>query len=94
MKTKVYETGKLWYDYKNNRQRVDFSGSNYEPVCYALGQDTNTTCSIVNVNKGLYVNLPQKSKCCKCCTDADGCTIAPRDWLKDYQYSGEATLSG
>lgn len=25
---KIYESGKIWYDFKNYRQRVDYSSSN------------------------------------------------------------------
>lgn len=42
----------------------------------------------------MYVFLPLKNKCCKCCTAEQGCTVESRDWLKDFTYTGEATLSG
>jgi len=93
-KAKIYQTGKLWYDSKNNRQRVDFSSSNFNILCEFFGRDINTSCSSIFVNKTMYVSLPQKGKCCKCCTEANGCSMLQRDWLKDYTYSGEATLSG
>ena len=57
-KTKIYESGKLWYDIKNNRQRVDFSGSAFEKVCLALAQEPRTRCSAINVNNSLYIQLP------------------------------------
>ena len=93
MKAKAYESARLWYDYTNNRERVDYSGSRSDLLCSAVGQDVQTPCSIVVVNKTTYVNLPQQSKCCKCCTEADGCTITPKDYLKDFKFVGEATLN-
>ena len=57
-KSKLYESGKLFYDFKNNRQRVDYSGSVFEPVCLALAQEPRTRCSLINVNNSLYIRLP------------------------------------
>ena len=74
-KAKLYTSGKLWYDIKNNRQRVDNLHSYFEPICMELGEDRNAACSQLNVDGALYVNLPDKSKCCKCCTAAQGCII-------------------
>lgn len=91
---RLYETGKLWFDDKNSRIRFDFSGSSFQELCFAMSQDRNASCSLINVKGALYVNLPQKSKCCTCCTQADNCALIRRDWLKDFKYVGEASLSG
>ncbi len=98
-KSKIYESGKLWYDIKNSRQRMDYSGSAFQSVCFNLAPDIRTRCSSIFVNNSLYISFPEASKCCKCCTTATAnkCPILPllpRDWLRNYQYSGEATLSG
>ncbi len=93
-RAKTYVSGKLWYDDANSRMRFDFSGSNYQELCYKFSQDNSTSCSIIADKGALYVNLPQKSKCCACCNKGDKCDIIRRDWLQDFKYAGEATLSG
>lgn len=49
---------------------------------------------MISVRGALYINLPQKSKCCMCCKEGDNCNHIQRDWMKDFTYAGEATLSG
>jgi hypothetical protein len=84
----ITSSGRLWYDIKNNRQRVDISPDYYDALCQSIGQDTNVTCIQITVNDSLYVLLPDKNKCCRCCTSAQGCTVEPRDWLKDFKFDG------
>lgn len=93
-KVKVHEVGKLWFDDSHSRVRIDYSGSNYVDICYALGQEKNDACTLIGIKGAMYVNLPHKSKCCTCCVEGDGCFTVPRNWMSNFTYAGEATLSG
>jgi hypothetical protein len=86
--SKVYTSGKIFYDFKNNRQRMDLASDFNDAICQSISKDTQTQCSQIIVNDFMYVNLPDKNLCCKCCTAAQGCTVEPRDWLKDFKFSG------
>lgn len=63
-------------------------------MCKFLDTDQNTRCSLLALKGALYINLPEKSKCCSCCLTEDQCFLTLRDWLEDYTYAGEAILSG
>jgi len=91
---KTHGVGKIWYDLKNNRQRVDISNSWFDYVCNTLSPRTNTTCTSVNINDYLYYWLSDQSKCCRCCSTKNGCNIKPNDWLKAYKYAGTTVLNG
>lgn len=90
---KTHSVGKIWYDSKNNCQRVDVSNSWFDYVCNTLSPRANTTCISMNVNDYLYYWLPDQNKCCKCCAAKNGCGVKPKDWLKDYKYTGVVSLN-
>ena len=73
---------------------MDLSPDYYDALCQSVGKDANTSCNQIIVNDAMYVFLPEKSKCCKCCTASQGCTVEPRDWLKDFKYVGEVEING
>lgn len=86
--SKVYTSGKLFYDFRNNRQRMDLASDFNDAICQSISKDTSTKCNQIIVNDAMYVNLPDKNQCCKCCTATQGCTVEPRDWLKDFKFAG------
>lgn len=86
--SKIYISGKLYYDMKNNRQRCDVQKDYFDLLCSSVSQSQNSSCSQVIMNDKLYIYLPDENLCCKCCTAEEGCKITSRDWLKDFQYIG------
>ena len=91
---KIFSFGKIWYDIKNNLERVDIKDARINEICNTVGQNQPGSCTQINKNGNLYVWLPEKNQCCRYCTAAQGCVIPTRDWLKSFKYAGEATLSG
>ena len=73
---------------------MDFKPDYYDALCQSVGQYTNTSCVQIIVNDALYVYLSERNICCKCCTVAQGCSIEPRDWLKEFKYVGEEDIKG
>jgi hypothetical protein len=85
---KIFSFGKIWYDIKNNMERVDLKDARLNQMCSALTQGQPGPCTQINKNGNLYVWLPEKNQCCKYCTAAQGCTIPPRNWLKNFKFIG------
>jgi hypothetical protein len=54
----------------------------------SLSKDASVPCTQIFRDHALYVRLPTKGICCKCCTPAQGCTPIAQDWLLDFDYVG------
>ena len=94
-RAKVYSSAKLFYDAKNNRQRLDSNSSHFNLLCTSAGgANYSVACSQVFLNNSMYIYLPFVNKCCKCCSNPQYCSMKPRDWLTYYSYVGQQYING
>lgn len=87
-------TGTYYYDYANGRSRIDRKDGKYDRYCGTEEIDVSTPCSQIVLEKEFWLLFEEKEKCCKCCTEAEGCGVVRPDWLKGAKYDGEFTFEG
>ena len=80
--TKYRVNGQMYYDAKNNRERVDRVNGRYDLFCASVMPNVTTSCTQTTVNGKRYMIYPQKKQCCFCCDSEHGCGPLKRDWLK------------
>ncbi len=69
-------------------ERNDFQNSIFDAFCNSISGGVNTSCITINRDNYLYISLPQKNQCCRCCSAENGCKITAKDWLKNFTYIG------
>lgn len=87
-------TGVYFYDFANNRSRIDRVDGKYDRYCGTEEIDVSTPCSQVVVEKEFWLLFEERQKCCRCCTDAEGCGVVSPDWLNGAKYDGEFSVAG
>ena len=92
-KTQYKVNGQMFYDPKNNRERVDRSNGRWDLFCGTVLPNQNTPCQQITVNNKRFIIYPNKQQCCFCCDSEHGCGILRPDWLADAEYKGTETLS-
>ena len=90
-------SGNWSYDWPNRRLRIDrMKMGVYDQLCHGakLAGDANDSC--VNlVSSGvryLYTTAPEatgNSRCCECCTAAQGCGMVSPAWVSSASYDGQ-----
>ncbi|KAJ6255550.1 hypothetical protein M0813_11426 [Anaeramoeba flamelloides] len=86
--------GVFYYDYENNRGRVDNFESQSDVFCGVY--TTKTKCIHVVKNGWRYLYYPDYlgGKCCKCCNETMGCGILKNDWMEGAEYLGHRHFNG
>lgn len=85
---KYVVNGQMFYDAKNNRERVDRNQGQHDLFCGSVLPNISTPCTQITVNNKRYINFPKKKICCFCCDSEHGCGILRQDWLNGAKYLG------
>lgn len=86
-------SGKMFYDSKNNRERVDRTNGRYDLFCGSVLPNQTIPCQQYTMANQRWIIFPTKSICCFCCDAQHGCGITKPDWLKEAVYAGEDKLN-
>ena len=74
--------GQLFYDPKNNQERVDRVNGRYNIFCNTVLPNVTTPCQQITTQNKRWIIFPSKSLCCFCCDSSHGCGILKPDWMK------------
>jgi hypothetical protein len=92
--TRHINYGAVYYDPKNNRERVDRDNGVRDAFCGSILPNVSTPCHHVAVNNKRWIYFPQRAQCCFCCDAAHGCGILKPDWLADAEYKSQDIIDG
>lgn len=74
-------SGSFFYDWTNNRYRVDRDDGKFDRYCGSVYKFTSTPCSHIVTEGKRYLYFPEKDYCCYCCDAAHGCGLTRPDWV-------------
>ena len=74
-------TGSFYYDWTNNRYRVDRENGKWDRYCGSVYKLTSTPCSHIVSEGKRYLWFPEKDYCCFCCDAAHGCGLLKPNWV-------------
>ena len=86
-------TGKWYYDWTNQKFRVDRDDGANDRYCGLTEGFKHTTCNQIVTNGKRYLYYPKDNFCCMCCTEENGCGIVKPDWFVTGTYEGKQTDS-
>lgn len=91
----VYTGGFGLYDYPNGHMNwTRFNGAAC-PLCNSTFPDLNgTACAQLVSNQTVFLHAPEADKCCKCCSEADGCGMPTPNNTANFTYLGQAKYYG
>lgn len=78
----------MYYDAKNNRERIDRTNGRYNLFCGGILPNVTTSCTHLVVQNKRWIIFPQRKQCCFCCDSQHGCGILKRNWLEGAEYQG------
>ena len=87
-------TGSYYYDWTNQKYRVDRANGKWDRYCGSVEVFTDTPCSHIVVDGNRYLWFPQKNYCCFCCNAAEGCGVLSPNWLSAATWVGTNTTNG
>jgi hypothetical protein len=87
-------TGAWYYDYgaagAQPRQRIDRATGKYDRFCGSV-DSVDAPCSHLVRDGVRYLVWPTLSKCCGCCTAAQGCGVVRPTWMRDSNGTWQGT---
>ncbi|KAJ3448871.1 hypothetical protein M0813_27791 [Anaeramoeba flamelloides] len=88
-------TGMMYYDWTNNKERLDSDKSQKDSFCSTV-YPTDEKCIQVVKDSWRYIYVPnyEGGKCCKCCNTTMGCGIMKNNWLDGATYIGHEKWNG
>lgn len=87
-------TGKIYYDWTNQRYRIDRANGHYDRYCLPIYPFSNTPCQHIVVAGRRYLNFPEKNYCCYCCSADHGCGILKPNWLSEAVFEDYVEENG
>lgn len=92
--TSHVNSGQVFYDPLNNRQRTDRTNGRYDVYCGTVLPDVDAPCLLYAVGGKRWVAYPTRNQCCFCCDSEHGCGPLRPDWLEGADYLGTDTVDG
>lgn len=66
-KTVYRVNGQMFYDPKNNKERIDRANGRYNRFCGTVLPNVTTPCLQISAENKRWIIFPQRSQCCFCC---------------------------
>ena len=86
--------GKIYYDFKNLKYRLDREDGKYDHYCGTIFRFISTPCSHYVLGSKRYIHFPEKKYCCTCCDSKHGCGVLNPNWMKDGEKIEEYEKDG
>ena len=91
LKGSYNSSGTHYYDYENERQRIDIGDGAGDVFCGSIFPFRNKKCQKIYKEGKLYLNFPDEGYCCKCCKAKGAAKIYPPTFFKDAEADGSGT---
>ena len=87
-------SGNFFYDFTNERYRVDRVNGKWDRYCGSVKKFKDTPCTHYVTEGKRYLDFPKDDYCCYCCDNKHGCGILKPNWLEGAQYKGLQDSNG